>query len=287
MISKSYFTKSLLLSFCFSLVFPVIAHAISKQQMGLVINLAGKQRMLTQKMSKEAFFIAKGINVEANKASLAKTAALFDKTLNGLMNGDADLKLPKTEDPAIVTQLLTVSDLWNKFAPSIQAVAAGNTGTDVLNKIAAQNIPLLKNMNKAVQMYAKSSGSTLDKGMATTINLAGKQRMLTQKMTKELLMLANNIDAANSKKSMAATSALFEKTLNGLMNGDASLGLPGTKDSAILQQLKVVQKLWGEYQPVLASADISEAGLGRAEKLNIPLLKEMNKAVKMYEKSIK
>jgi hypothetical protein len=49
----------------------------TKQQSGTVINLAGKQRMLTQKMSKEALFIAKGINVDANKASLEKNSSSF------------------------------------------------------------------------------------------------------------------------------------------------------------------------------------------------------------------
>ena len=287
MFLKSQIMKFFVLGLCLTFALPMVAQAISSQQMGLVINLAGKQRMLTQKMSKEAFFIAKGISVDANKASLTKTAALFDKTLKGLIGGDADLNLPKTEDAAIVEQLNKVSALWTEFNQSIQAVIGGNTSADVLNKIAAQNIPLLKNMNKAVQMYAKSSGSKLDAGMAATINLAGKQRMLTQKMTKELLMVANNIDAAAAKESMNKTVALFEKTLNGLVQGDASLGLPGTKDAAIVQQLDSVKKLWEEYKPVLVSADVSDAGLKKAEKLNIPLLKEMNKAVKMYEKSIK
>ncbi len=58
---------------------------VTKQLSGTVINLAGKQRMLTQKMSKEALFIAKGIDVEKNKESLKKTAELFDKTLKGLI----------------------------------------------------------------------------------------------------------------------------------------------------------------------------------------------------------
>ncbi len=51
-------------------------------------------------------------------------------------------------------------------------------------------------MNRAVGMYAKASGSKLDPKMADTINRAGKQRMLTQKMTKELLLIANGIDVA-------------------------------------------------------------------------------------------
>ncbi len=139
-------------------------------------------------------------------------------------------------------------------------------------------------MNAAVQMYAKASGSTLDKGVATTINLAGKQRMLTQKMTKELLLVANGIDADASKASLGKTVALFEKTLSGLVKGDADLGLSGTTDNDILAQLAKVDTLWTDYKPVLDSVDVSDAGLQAAASKNLPLLKNMNAAVKMYEK---
>lgn len=280
-------TKFLFSMLFVSLFLTAQAYALSNQETATVINLAGKQRMLTQKMSKEALFIAKGVNAEANKASLAKTASLFDKTLNGLINGNAELGLAKTEDAAIIQQLDTVKGLWTEFNKPIQAVIKGDTSNSVLTQIAQQNVPLLKEMNKAVQMYAKSSGSSLDPAMATTINLAGKQRMLTQKMTKELLLVANGIDADNAKASLAETTGLFEKTLKGLVSGDAGLGLPGTTDAAIIDQLAVVDKIWADYKPVLTAVDTSTAGLEKAEKLNIPLLKEMNKAVKMFEKSVK
>ena len=259
----------------------------TKQQSGTVINLAGKQRMLTQKMSKEAFFIAKGINVDANKASLTKTAALFDKTLKGLASGDESLNLPKTENAEILAQLQKVTELWTPFKASIDKVAGGSTDKATLEAIAKENIPLLKNMNKAVQMYAKASGSKLDPQMAKTINLAGKQRMLTQKMTKELLLVANGIDAPANTENAKKTVALFEKTLNGLIKGEESLGLKGTKDEGILKQLGVVQKLLAEYKPIVEKVDTSDESLKKALELNIPLLKNMNKAVKMYEASIK
>lgn len=255
--------------------------------MGKVINLAGKQRMLTQKMSKEALLIAKGIDAAGNTENLKKTSALFDKTLTGLINGDADLGLDKTEDAAIVAQLNKVAAMWATFNESIQKVVAGDTSAATLQAIADQNVPLLKEMNAAVQMYAKASGSSLEKGMATTINLAGKQRMLTQKMTKELLLVANGIDADASKASLAKTVALFEKTLTGLIKGDADLGLPATTDKDILAQLGKVEALWADYKPVLDSVDISEAGLQSAAAKNLPLLKNMNAAVQMYEKSAK
>lgn len=263
------------------------AFALSKQEMGTVINLAGKQRMLTQKMSKEVMLIAKGVDVDANKANLQKTAGLFDKTLKGLVNGDTDLGLPKTTDAGILSQLGKVSELWAGFKPNVDAVLGGTTDKGVLEKVAAQNLPLLKNMNKAVQMYAKMSGSDLDPAMATTINLAGKQRMLTQKMTKELLLVANGIDADANKVNLQKTAGLFERTLKGLFDGDVELGLPGTKDAGIRAQLETVQGLWADYKPVLDKVDTSAEGLAKAAKLNLPLLKEMNKAVKMYEKSVK
>jgi len=251
----------------------------TKQQSGVVINLAGKQRMLTQKMSKEAFYIAKGIDAEANTENLKKTSALFDKTLKGLVDGDSSLNLPKTENKEILAQLQKVTDLWAPFKTNIDKVIAGKADKATLEAIAKENLPLLKNMNAAVQMYAKASGSKLAPEMAKKINVAGRQRMLTQKMTKELLLVANGIDADANKENIKKTAALFDKTLGEL--------IAGCKKADIKAQFEGVKKIWAEYAPIVNGADTSDEALKKAEKLNMTLLKESNKAVKMLEASIK
>ncbi len=252
---------------------------ISKKQSGIVINLAGKQRMLTQKMSKEALFIAKGIDIEKNREALAKTSKLFDKTLHGLIAGDKDLNLPKTENKEILAQLDKVKKLWESFKANIDKVIAGKSDKATLEAIAKENLPLLKEMNKAVGMYAKASGSKLDPKMAKKINVAGKQRMLTQKMTKELLLIANGIDVEKNKENLKKTANLFETTLKDLINN--------CKHEDIKKQLGVVENLWNQYKGIIEKADTSDKALKKAEELNMPLLKEMNKAVKMIESSIK
>ena len=252
---------------------------VTKQQSGTVINLAGKQRMLTQKMSKEALFMAKGVDVDKNKEALAKTSKLFDKTLKGLIAGDKELNLPKTDNKEILAQLNKVTELWKSFKANIDKVIAGKSDKATLEAIAKENLPLLKNMNEAVGMYAKASGSKLDPKMAKKINLAGKQRMLTQKMTKELLLVANGIDADANKENLKKTANLFETTLKDL--------IANCKHDDIKKQLEVVNKLWGDYKVIIEKADTSDASLKKAEELNMPLLKEMNKAVKMIEASIK
>jgi hypothetical protein len=367
-------TLIIVLIFCLSVTTQAKTQTIEHQQ-GVVINLAGKQRMLTQKMSKEALLIAKGIDVEKNKKNLKKTIELFDKTLKGLYNGDRELNLPKTKDREILRQLDLVSILWRDFKKDVDMVAQGRVEKSILESIDKKNIPLLNNMNIVVQMYEDSSNSNLDPQIAKTINLAGRQRMLTQKMTKELLLIANSLKSdenerslkstgelfkdtlidlmtnnkeamsdpqiskklsnvknlweeyqniiANSElsqsgqrkskakqdeisseitrellsianrvdariytKNLKKTGELFDKTLIALIKGDANLGLAGTKDSKILKQLGVVQKLWDEYKSVIANADISENGLKKAMRINMPLLKNMNKVVKMYEEMI-
>lgn len=273
------------------------SYAITKNEMGIVINLSGKQRMLTQKMSKEMLLIAKGVDEAQNKENLGKTAALFDKTLKGLINGDKDLGLVMAEDAKIVEQLERVTMLWGKFKKNVDSVLSGDTSRGILETIAKENLPLLKNMNRAVKMYedyAKTlGGGSLDARMAVTLNLSGKQRMLTQKMTKEVLLVANGIDPDKNKSELKKTTELFGRTLKGLQDGDDGLKLSGTKDPDISEQLKLVAELWEEYKSVLdkvisgESSVVSEELLAKAAKMNLPLLGEMNKAVKMYEESVK
>ncbi len=271
----------------FALALAGAAQAASKHETAVQINLAGKQRMLTQKMTKEMLFIARGISVEANQAQLKKTATLFETTLDGLVVGNPDLGLPPTEDPAIVQQLAKVKNLWADYKKYVEAALAGNLTHAMLVDIERLNMPLLREMNKAVEMYAKAGGSTIDPTLAHVINLAGKQRMLTQKMTKELLFIANGVHPEKNRAELQKTVALFDRTLKGLMQGDRELGLPGTKDPQILAQLKEVQQIWQQYKPILDRADVTDAALEKAARLNLELLRAMNKAVKLFELSAK
>jgi len=336
-----------------------------------IINLAGKQRMLTQKMSKEALLIAKGINESKNREELKKTITLFDTTLNALLNGDSNLKLPKTNDKNIRKRIQDVKKLWNLFKPFIDKVAEGKFKRTSLKAIEMGNMPLLSTMDSVVKMYEKKYSSSLKQNMATTINLAGKERMLSQKMTKELLLIANNLNSnrymnslkrggtffkdtlfelMQDKKAMSnphtkkeikdikklwdeyqyaientelskegllifdkkennfikkMTSKLisvatkidkehyqnelqesakkFETVLNGLINGDNKLGLIKTEDKKIQKELLKVREYWKEYKEVIVNIDTSNNGLKKAMKLNMPILKTMDKIVKLYE----
>jgi hypothetical protein len=159
--------------------------APTSAEYGVILNLSGKQRMLSQKMSKEVALIALKVDVQANVENLAATSALFDKTLKGLRDGDASLGLPPTEAKRIIRQLDKVSKIWAEFYPEVQSIIHSKSVSEAqLSAIATQNLPLLKQMNKAVGLYekdAQKNGLKAAPGLAATLNLSGKQRMLSQK----------------------------------------------------------------------------------------------------------
>ncbi|SFJ32747.1 type IV pili methyl-accepting chemotaxis transducer N-terminal domain-containing protein [Planctomicrobium piriforme] len=79
-------------------------------------------------------------------------------------------------------------------------------------------------------------------GFGPVINLAGRQRMLSQRMTKDMLAIARERDAAahwvaELKESLANWEAVHQ----GLQSGNAQLQLPGTKNGAIQVQFKKIE----------------------------------------------
>ncbi len=142
------------------------------------INLAGRQRMLTQKMMKEAEKFTSDVqdmdkntgDYAGQQSNLAKTVRLFDETLSALMNGGkaaTDLNmtkfvsLPPCKDKEIYRQLSKVKELWNKFKENIDMLQGKSANVDI-SFIRSHNMELLKEMNKAVGMMQRAANHKID-----------------------------------------------------------------------------------------------------------------------------
>ena len=264
---------------------------MSDKELAVTINLAGKQRMLTQKMSKEAMLIKLNIDAQKNKEKLKQSSALFDRTLKGLIKGDKELGLVATNNKEIQAKLQEIKALWDPFYEKIKEIYSGKNLSDkTFEYIEKNNIPLLKKMNEAVFMYAKIGNKGGNKlKLANDINLAGRQRMLTQKIAKDLLFYQANLNPKAALKDLKESMQLFDRTLNGLFNGDKELNLVGTKLPKIVNQLNVVKQSWQECKPLIAAAIEKKNDPNLTKKAISCLDKtkdEMNKAVVLYTLSL-
>ena len=275
----------------FFLLGQTMLFAIGDKALGITIDLAGKQRMLTQRMAKESLLILMDYQADTNRKKLSSDLGLFDKTLKGLIRGDKDLKLEAVQDAKIQAQLQKVSKLFAPFKRSTQSIIDGSaTDVDYNQVVLKKNLILLKEMNKAVYMYAALSNDPANKGlkMATNINLAGKQRMLTQRMSKDLLIaaMASPKDRPPYMKDFTDSRELFGRTIQGLIEGDAHLHLVKTTLPNIRDQLEKVRALWKLKQRTFDQAMAQRSELYHAVSSFDTLMKEMNTAVKLYTRSI-
>ncbi len=265
--------------------------AVSDKELGVTIDLSGKQRMLTQRMAKEALLIMLDRAADVNRKRLRANVRLFDKTLQGLIGGDRDLGLVPVQDAAIQKQLAHVAKLFAPFKASVAAIISGKaTDADFNQVVLKKNMILLKEMNKAVYMYAALTDQAENQAlkMATNINLAGKQRMLTQRMAKDLLIasMASPKDRVPYVRDFKACQALFDRTIAGLIDGDKKLHLIKTELPNIRDQLEKVQAIWKLRQRTFAQAVENQNALAHAVESLDTLMTEMNTAVRLYTQSI-
>jgi hypothetical protein len=254
------------------------------------INLSGRQRMLSQRMAKAVCFAAIGIQTDSHIEMASDAHDLFDRTLDGLRNGDGEQGLSAEKNPRILTELASVEELWSEYGAAIKSALGGKTDALVsLELVARLNLPTLKQMNKAVGEFERHYGSsgTIHPSLALALNISGRQRMLSQKASKEFCLILSGTAVDANRAALSETVALFERSLLGLMDGDDDLGLPEAPTDEIYEQLEVVMGLWTPLRDILSKVASGESPTANeietVARDNNPLLVEMNKAVWMYD----
>ncbi len=133
---------------------------------GLVVNIAGRQRMLTQKFTKEFFLLLHQQTPEDRKkvsGQMLHTRRLFEVSLQALVEGGQTFKdlgmkkaiqLPSAADRKIHKQLLLVRQLWEQLLLEVDKIRPDNLRPEQLLGVNGMSVKTLAAMNKAVGMLA-------------------------------------------------------------------------------------------------------------------------------------
>jgi len=251
------------------------------------INLAGKQRMLTQKMTKEALLTAIGYDPKSNLKFLKEDMELYDRTLHGFLYGDKGLGIPATQDKEVKKEIKKVMEVWKPFKKEVETFIKTQS-KDSLNYLVANNMELLKRSNDLVQTFKKAfpSHDFLEASRKEIVDIAGRQRMLSQKMTKEKLLTLLNFHKEENLKNLKESMELFETSLNDLMKGNKKRKIVRPTNKEVIAQFKKVDTIWKELKPLFEKEPLSSKEMDRLVQGNLTLLKEMDKAVSLAERVV-
>jgi signal transduction histidine kinase/DNA-binding response OmpR family regulator len=125
---------------------------------------------------------------------------------------------------------------------------------------------------------------------STIVNLAGRQRMLSQRLVKATLKLERTSqpdELTAGRREIAAALAEWRQSAAGLKSGDAGLGLPG-KNSPVLQQMLTeiephFQSMAQAAEQLLTNAGESPAALEQLIAHEPQFLSAMDAIVRQYE----
>lgn len=117
---------------------------------------------------------------------------------------------------------------------------------------------------------------------ASGINVAGAQRMLSQRVAKEALLAGHGVE---TRQTVEATIQQFERAHRALLNGDAQMGVEAVTQADIRQQLHKVEQLWLQYRAAINDYlnSPNEAGIRAIHQYSPNMLRETNVAVTLME----
>lgn len=231
---------------------------------GALINLCGRLRVLTQRQAIAWAAAAHAIAPAEAAVDLRKRTAEFERTL---------LQLEKANlDPVLAEALALVNTTWLAYRATLFAgEAEGNA-----KRVLGGSEDILAAADTLTTLAEHKGGSE----QAHYVNVAGRNRMLSQRIVKFFLFqdLADCAEAAHAQ--IGASVAAFDANLDELRRSAGAL-------PQLAAQLDIVGQQWARLMTVLAP---SAERMRRTQHVRLVLakggrlLRHVDTAVKLYER---
>ncbi len=258
------------------------------------INLSGKLRMLSQRIPAAACYAHAGIAPEKATKLMAAATAEFDLIINGLEFGEDTLNIKGAEtDRKVLADVKLVHEVWDPLHATIDNIVATGGTDDEIVHLANESHPLLGHAKHLVSVLVGeyADPTALLQADAMTIDIAGRQRMLAQRISKNACLITSGFDVERATKELAGAREVYDASARALRFGMPAAGITATTNEEILAGLDEVLALWDSMQPQLDSVAAGEeiSNENRANIFNAmnSLTGQMNALVGKYNEESK
>jgi len=234
---------------------------------GLVVDTAGRQRMLIQRMCKEAFLIASGVSVSTNVNNLKGTILLFQSSHDGIILGAPWAGVPTLTKMCTLHQMSQVTYTFGLFSPLINEILNALTVAESLTianrlaaDIAARSGPLFGAMVAAVSLYVNDPGTctpmdSMSSDMwKTHILNTGNVVSSSQFAVATFLQIANNVAVQASVVSLIVELNTIDALIKNLIQGNLADDIDAPPTQGMVDLLVSAQAAWSELEAELTKA---------------------------------
>ncbi len=210
------------------------------------INISGKQRMLSQKIAKDYILMAKGISSLKIEKEFKSSKFIFERQLKILEANSRN----STEKFA----LKRIKKLWEQFGSIVNSPPSYANA----QKIMEMNTPLLSACNQLVKHIEENSqdsnqfGSSDNNELMNTINLSGKQRMLSQRYC--LYKAASKMFPKEKNQFESVANQVYTEFDNAI----GTLLISNLNTTNIEEELGIVMSEWEKIQNFKSSLSLKD-----------------------------
>jgi methyl-accepting chemotaxis protein len=195
------------------------------------LDMAGAQRMLSQKMAKESLLVAQGA---LPLASLEETLQRFERAHRLLVQGDSGQGVAAVELPSAQERLRQVDQAWSRYRTLVLAVAQGDSAA--LPTLASDSQSLLAASNEVVLLMsaAANRNATIQLWVALGSTLAILVLVILGRVT-GMSWLMRQLDELRGRLERVSQGDFSQPLAVGY--ADNELGQIGTAYNRLLQQV--------------------------------------------------
>ena len=254
------------------------------------VNLSNKLEMLSQQIGSASCRLSAGIGDQAAATELSKARFEFSTIMNGLESGSAALGIPSPEKSSIVLgSIEEVRNIWkpiNEAAGALASNAQGNDGAAAV--IASKNLELLE----ATKILASdisgeySNPHELTQADAMALRIAGRQRTLGHRISKEVCGIMTASSAVGTVDNLGSSLDMYSVSLSALQDGMAEAGVNPPPNDAIRGELSKISDTWRQTKPAL---DAIRSGMAPTQQnveavaqVSNALMTDMSNVVTLY-----
>lgn len=225
--------------------------------LSVAVDVAGKQRMFTQRMLKDYAMVGLQNDFGNPQQDLKDTMEEFSQNLESL--------IAFNKESATNESLTKVKALWTPIREQLQSSPLKENAAKLQEDLET----LLAQANDATALFAKQTG----KESGNIINISGRQRMLSQRMASLYMLKVWGIDDPKFQEKMDKSMTLFSTSLDTLMKSDMNT----PEINALLSNVKksymffeIMNKSKSKFIPALIFKKSNE------------ILKDMNTVTGLY-----
>ncbi len=164
------------------------------------VDIAGKQRMFTQRMLKDYAMVGMGNTFGKPAEDLKKVSADFQDHMESLV--------AYTKSDEVKKSIAKVESLWTPLKTTLLEAPI----KEKVEKLQLDLDALLKAADDTTKLFAKESG----KASGATVNKAGRQRMLSQRMASLYMLKVWEVEDPQFQMKLNDAMKLFKTSLSEL-----------------------------------------------------------------------